>query len=469
MVFQSYALYPHMTVRDNLGFGLRIRKMDKAEIERRIAEAARLLGLETLLERYPKQLSGGQRQRVAMGRAIVRRPEVFLFDEPLSNLDAALRVQMRAELTRLHQRLKTTMIYVTHDQVEAMTLADRIMVLNGGEVQQVGAPLELYHRPANRFVAGFIGSPAMNFLPGKMVGEEDGQGVVEVGGRPGAPPGGPAPAGGGPAAGGGHAPGAPLGRRRRPGGSRRHHRGGRAHGLRRPRPRAPGRGAPEVRQPPGRRRRSGRHRPGGVGAGGPSHPRRAAHPGPRPQPDPPLRRRARARHRQPPPPATRWCPRSPPPAPDPAAHASNRPAPRAPGGGRRPPGARRSPGDAHRGPLAQLPRRRGAAPSRGWSTGLRGAAPGHPCPGDGGPRQRLRQQDHQRRAHGKRPGPLHRRPRQRGAVGEGWSAPAPRPKTLDVGTAEVHPRDPARPQLPRGISTASRSPTRRWCSSTTRP
>ncbi len=182
MVFQSYALYPHMTVRDNLGFGLRIRKMDKAEIERRIAEAARLLGLETLLDRYPKQLSGGQRQRVAMGRAIVRRPEVFLFDEPLSNLDAALRVQMRAELTRLHQRLKTTMIYVTHDQVEAMTLADRIMVLNGGEVQQVGAPLELYHRPANRFVAGFIGSPAMNFLPGKMIGEEDGQGIVEVAG-----------------------------------------------------------------------------------------------------------------------------------------------------------------------------------------------------------------------------------------------------------------------------------------------
>jgi ABC-type sugar transport system ATPase subunit len=169
MVFQSYALYPHMTVKENLSFGLRMRKVPRDEIERRIDPVAQMLGLKDLLQRYPKQLSGGQRQRVAMGRAIVRRPKAFLFDEPLSNLDAALRVQMRAELARLHQRLEATMIYVTHDQVEAMTLADRIVVLNAGSIQQVGAPLELYHRPANRFVAGFIGSPAMNFLPGRLV------------------------------------------------------------------------------------------------------------------------------------------------------------------------------------------------------------------------------------------------------------------------------------------------------------
>ncbi|RMG17298.1 MAG: sn-glycerol-3-phosphate ABC transporter ATP-binding protein UgpC [Deltaproteobacteria bacterium] len=181
MVFQSYALYPHMTVRENMAFGLKIRRVPAAEIERRVGEAAAILGLEGLLDRYPKALSGGQRQRVAMGRAIVRGPKVFLFDEPLSNLDAALRVQMRTELARLHQRMRTTMIYVTHDQVEAMTLADRIVVLKRGEVQQVGAPLELYHHPANVFVGGFIGSPAMNFLPGRLVGEEeDGRGRFEV-------------------------------------------------------------------------------------------------------------------------------------------------------------------------------------------------------------------------------------------------------------------------------------------------
>ena len=168
MVFQSYALYPHMTVRENLGFGLVLRKVPKAEIEARVAEAAALLELTALLDRRPKQLSGGQRQRVAMGRCIVRRPQVFLFDEPLSNLDAALRVQMRGELQRLHGRLKATMIYVTHDQVEAMTLATRLAVFNGGKLQQVGAPLELYSNPANRFVAGFLGSPAMSFLPARI-------------------------------------------------------------------------------------------------------------------------------------------------------------------------------------------------------------------------------------------------------------------------------------------------------------
>ncbi len=180
MVFQSYALYPHMTVRKNMAFGLEIRRMARDEIASRVDMAAKLLGLEDLLERYPRQLSGGQRQRVAMGRAIVRQPSVFLFDEPLSNLDAALRVQMRAELARLHQQMKTTMIYVTHDQVEAMTLADRMVVLKLGEVQQVGAPLELYHSPSNKFVASFIGSPSMNFLPGRMLGEEEGRGRVEV-------------------------------------------------------------------------------------------------------------------------------------------------------------------------------------------------------------------------------------------------------------------------------------------------
>jgi ABC-type sugar transport system ATPase subunit len=167
-VFQSYALYPHMTVRQNLSFGLENLRVPKPERESRIAEAARLLQIEPLLDRKPRQLSGGQRQRVAIGRAIVREPKIFLFDEPLSNLDAELRVQMRVELANLHQRLKTTMIYVTHDQVEAMTLAERIVVLRGGRVEQVGRPLELYNRPANRFVAGFIGSPRMNLLEGAI-------------------------------------------------------------------------------------------------------------------------------------------------------------------------------------------------------------------------------------------------------------------------------------------------------------
>jgi len=164
MVFQSYAIFPHMTVRENLAFGLTIAKAPKAEKDAKVSEAARILQMENLLERRPSQLSGGQRQRVAIGRAIVRKPGVFLFDEPLSNLDAALRVDMRMELAKLHADLKATMVYVTHDQVEAMTLADKIVVLSAGTVQQVGTPLELYHRPANRFGAGFIGSPKMNFL-----------------------------------------------------------------------------------------------------------------------------------------------------------------------------------------------------------------------------------------------------------------------------------------------------------------
>jgi len=163
MVFQNYALYPHMSVYDNMAFGLRMRKFETEEIERRVNQAAEILGIQGLLARRPRQLSGGQRQRVALGRAIVRNPRVFLFDEPLSNLDAALRVQMRVELKRLHERLETTAIYVTHDQVEAMTLGDRVVVMKDGVVQQVGEPLELYGRPFNRFVAGFIGSPAMNF------------------------------------------------------------------------------------------------------------------------------------------------------------------------------------------------------------------------------------------------------------------------------------------------------------------
>ena len=165
MVFQSYALYPHMTVRDNIGFGLRMTGHDKADIEKRTAHAAHMLQLGPLMDRKPSQLSGGQRQRVAIGRSIVREPGVFLFDEPLSNLDAALRVQMRIEIAKLHQDLKATMIYVTHDQVEAMTMADKIVVLHGGLIEQVGSPLELYHRPNNLFVAGFIGSPKMNFIP----------------------------------------------------------------------------------------------------------------------------------------------------------------------------------------------------------------------------------------------------------------------------------------------------------------
>ena len=165
MVFQNYALYPHMSVHDNMAFGLKMRKFERPEIEKRVRQAAEILGIGPLLARKPRQLSGGQRQRVALGRAIVRNPRVFLFDEPLSNLDAALRVQMRVELKRLHERLETTAIYVTHDQVEAMTLGDRVVVMKDGVVQQEGAPLALYQRPANRFVASFIGSPAMNFLP----------------------------------------------------------------------------------------------------------------------------------------------------------------------------------------------------------------------------------------------------------------------------------------------------------------
>jgi lactose/L-arabinose transport system ATP-binding protein len=166
MVFQSYALYPHMTVRENMGFALRFAGKPKAEIAQRVEEAARILELGPLLDRYPKQLSGGQRQRVAIGRAIVRNPDVFLFDEPLSNLDAELRVHMRIEIARLHQELNTTIIYVTHDQVEAMTLADKIVVLRDGRIEQTGTPLELYDNPDNLFVAGFIGSPKMNFLQG---------------------------------------------------------------------------------------------------------------------------------------------------------------------------------------------------------------------------------------------------------------------------------------------------------------
>jgi multiple sugar transport system ATP-binding protein len=168
MVFQNYALYPHMTVADNMAFSMSLRNAPKAEIKERVDRAAKILGLEKLLERYPKQLSGGQRQRVAMGRAIVRDPQVFLFDEPLSNLDAKLRVQMRTEIKELHQRLRTTTVYVTHDQIEAMTMADKIVVMHDGIVEQMGAPLELYDRPANLFVAGFIGSPAMNFIKGRM-------------------------------------------------------------------------------------------------------------------------------------------------------------------------------------------------------------------------------------------------------------------------------------------------------------
>ncbi|MDP3403435.1 MAG: sn-glycerol-3-phosphate ABC transporter ATP-binding protein UgpC [Brevundimonas sp.] len=169
MVFQSYALYPHMSVRQNMAFGLTLAKTDKTEIDRRVSAAAETLNITDLLDRKPKALSGGQRQRVAIGRAIVREPQVFLFDEPLSNLDAALRVRMRYEFASLHARLKTTMIYVTHDQVEAMTLADRIVVLNGGVVEQVGTPMELYEHPRTRFVAGFIGSPKMNLVPAEVV------------------------------------------------------------------------------------------------------------------------------------------------------------------------------------------------------------------------------------------------------------------------------------------------------------
>ncbi|WP_137895879.1 sn-glycerol-3-phosphate ABC transporter ATP-binding protein UgpC [Ramlibacter sp. 2FC] len=179
MVFQSYALYPHMTVRENMAFSLRLRKADAALTQERVAHAARILNLDQLLERYPRELSGGQRQRVAMGRAIVRDPKVFLFDEPLSNLDAKLRVAMRAEIKDLHQRLKTTTVYVTHDQIEAMTMADRIVVMHDGIVEQIGTPLELFDRPGNLFVAQFIGSPAMNVLKGTLR-LADGQHWVEA-------------------------------------------------------------------------------------------------------------------------------------------------------------------------------------------------------------------------------------------------------------------------------------------------
>src|SRR5579864_6001072 len=171
MVFQNYALYPHMTAYENMSFGLRLRKFSKAEIRQRVEHAARILDITELLDRRPKALSGGQRQRVAMGRAIVRNPKVFLFDEPLSNLDAKLRVQMRTEIKRVHQKVKTTTVYVTHDQVEAMTLADRVVVMNAGRIEQIGTPQELYHEPRTRFVAGFIGSPAMNFIPCRLEGE----------------------------------------------------------------------------------------------------------------------------------------------------------------------------------------------------------------------------------------------------------------------------------------------------------
>jgi multiple sugar transport system ATP-binding protein len=177
MVFQNYALYPHMTVAANMAFSLKLKKAPQGEIDERVKKAAEILGLANLLDRYPRQLSGGQRQRVAMGRAIVRDPQVFLFDEPLSNLDAKLRVAMRAEVKELHQRLKTTTVYVTHDQIEAMTMADKIVVMHDGRVEQIGAPLDLYDRPGNRFVAGFIGSPAMNFIEGRIE-----QGPAFVGG-----------------------------------------------------------------------------------------------------------------------------------------------------------------------------------------------------------------------------------------------------------------------------------------------
>jgi multiple sugar transport system ATP-binding protein len=177
MVFQNYALYPHMSVYENMSFGLRLKKVAKDEIARRVSNAAQILDITELLERKPKQLSGGQRQRVAMGRAIVRDPKVFLFDEPLSNLDAKLRVQMRTEIKKVHQKVRTTTVYVTHDQVEAMTLADRVVVMNGGNIEQVGKPGELYHGPQTKFVAGFIGSPAMNFMPCQL---EEAAGALRV-------------------------------------------------------------------------------------------------------------------------------------------------------------------------------------------------------------------------------------------------------------------------------------------------
>jgi multiple sugar transport system ATP-binding protein len=178
MVFQNYALYPHMTVFDNMAFSLKLAGEPRSEAVRRVEEAAKILGLMDYLERYPRQLSGGQRQRVAMGRAIVRKPKVFLFDEPLSNLDAKLRVTMRTEIKALHQRLQTTSVYVTHDQIEAMTMADKIVVMNNGRVEQIGAPLDLYDNPVNMFVAGFIGSPAMNFLRGRLTANGSGAQVM---------------------------------------------------------------------------------------------------------------------------------------------------------------------------------------------------------------------------------------------------------------------------------------------------
>ena len=181
MVFQNYALYPHMTVFENMSFGLRLKKFPKAEIKQRVERAARILDITALLDRRPRQLSGGQRQRVAMGRAIVRNPKVFLFDEPLSNLDAKLRVQMRTEIKKVHQQVRTTTVYVTHDQVEAMTLADRVVVMNGGRIEQIGSPHELYHNPKTRFVAGFIGSPAMNFITCRLA-EASGALTVRLGG-----------------------------------------------------------------------------------------------------------------------------------------------------------------------------------------------------------------------------------------------------------------------------------------------
>jgi multiple sugar transport system ATP-binding protein len=193
MVFQNYALYPHLTVAENMAFSLTLKGAPKADIQARVRPAAEILGLSALLERYPRQLSGGQRQRVAMGRAIVRDPQVFLFDEPLSNLDAKLRVSMRAEIKNLHQRLKTTTVYVTHDQIEAMTMADKIVVMHDGRVEQIGAPLDLYDAPANLFVAGFIGSPAMNLLTGRLDGSGfvSGDGIaLPVGQAPAATPGG---------------------------------------------------------------------------------------------------------------------------------------------------------------------------------------------------------------------------------------------------------------------------------------
>ncbi len=184
MVFQSYALYPHLNVYDNMAFGLKFGKVPKDEIERRVGEATRILQLEPYLKRKPRELSGGQRQRVAIGRAIVRKPQVFLFDEPLSNLDAALRINTRVEIAKLHTLLKATMIYVTHDQVEAMTLADKIVVMHNGRIEQAGKPMDLYHRPANVFVAGFIGSPAMNFVPSEILRGIDVAKASMVGCRP---------------------------------------------------------------------------------------------------------------------------------------------------------------------------------------------------------------------------------------------------------------------------------------------